>query len=135
MHNLFVYAPRDSVTFRRVDMLLRNVSLLARLVILPPGSQFTAPACLDLRSNDIIILVTENDDDIDHLLELSDEYHNFRIILVMPNSDVLSSGKHQLLTPRLLIYLDSNLEGIFQYLNKALKKMPKIAGKSHVEER
>ena len=122
MHNLFVYAPHDSVTFRRVDMLLRNVSLSARLVILPPGSQFTAPACLDLRSNDIIILVTENDADIDHLLELSDEYQDFRIILVLPNSEVISGNKHQLLTPRLMIYLDSNLDGIFQYLNKALKR-------------
>ena len=135
MRNLFVYAPHDSATFRRVDMLLREVSYFARLVILPPGSQFTAPACLDMRSNDIIILVTENDDDIDHLLELSDEYHNFRIILVMPNSDVLSSGKHQLLTPRLLIYIDSNLEGIFQYLKKKKKKIPPIVGQNHVELR
>lgn len=121
MRNLFVYAPHDSATFRQVNMLLRNVNLFSRLVILPPGTQFTATACLDLRSNDIIILVIENDTDIDHLLELSDEYQNFRIILVMPNSDMLSGNKHQLLTPRLLIYLDSNLGGLSQYLNKAFK--------------
>jgi hypothetical protein len=123
MHNLFIYAPHDSATFRRVDMLLRNVSLFARLILLPPGSQFTAPVCLNLRSNDVIVLVAENDDDIDHLLELSDEYQSFRIVLVIPSNDALSGSKYQSLTPRLITCLDVNLDDLFQYLNKAFKPL------------
>jgi len=123
MRNLFVYAPHDSATFRRVNELLRSVSLFARLIALPPGSQFTAPACLDLRSNDVIVLVAENDADIDHLLELSDEYRSFRIVLMVPSNDALSSSKYQSLTPRLVTCLDANLEDLFQYLNKAFKPL------------
>lgn len=123
MRNLFVYAPHDSATFRRVDMLLRNLSLFARLITLPPGSQFTAPACLDLRSNDVITLVAENEVDIDHLLELSDEYQSFRIVLIMPTDDQLSSSKYRLLTPRLLVSLDGNLDDLIQYLKKAFKPL------------
>ena len=123
MRNLFVYAPHDSATFRRVDMLLREVSLFARLVILPPGSQFTAPACLDLRSNDVMILVAENEADIDHLLELSDEYQSFRIVLIMPRSDLTYGNKLRLLTPRLLTSLDGNLDDLVQYLHKAFKPL------------
>jgi hypothetical protein len=123
MRNLFLYAPHDSATFRRVDIVLRNLSLFARLIILPPGSQFTSSACLDLRSNDVIILVAENEADIDHLLELADEYQSFRIVLVMPTDDQLPSSKYQLLTPRLLTSLDGNLESLFQYLKKAFKPL------------
>ena len=123
MRNLFVYAPHESSTFRRVEMLLRNASLFARIVLLPPGSQFTAPACLDLRSNDVIVLAAENDTDIDHLLELSDEFQSFRIVLVIPNSDALPGNKYQSLTPRLITCLDVNLDDLFQFLNKAFKPL------------
>lgn len=123
MRNLFVYAPHESSTFRRVEMLLRNASLFARIVLLPPGSQFTAPACLDLRSNDVIVLAAENDTDIDHLLELSDEFQSFRIVLVIPNSDALTGNKYQSLTPRLITCLDVNLDDLFQFLNKAFKPL------------
>lgn len=123
MRNLFLYAPHDSATFRRVEIVLRNLSLFARLIILPPGSQFTSPACLDLRSNDVIILVAENEADIDHLLELSDEYQNFRIVLIKPTNDQLPSSKYQLLTPRLLTSLDGNLDGLVQYLKKSFKPL------------
>ena len=123
MRNLFVYAPHESSTFRRVEMLLRNASLFARIVLLPPGSQFTAPACLDLRSNDVIVLAAENDTDIDHLLELSDEFQSFRIVLVIPNSDALTGNKYQSLTPRLTTCLDVNLDDLFQFLNKAFKPL------------
>lgn len=123
MRNLFVYAPHESSTFRRVEMLLRNASLFARIVLLPPGSQFTAPACLDLRSNDVIVLVAENDTDIDHLLELSDEFQSFRIVLVIPSSDALTGNKYQSLTPRLITCLDVNLDDLFQFLNKAFKPL------------
>lgn len=123
MRNLFVYAPHESSTFRRVEMLLRNASLFARIVLLPPGSQFTAPACLDLRSNDVIVLAAENDTDIDHLLELSDEFQSFRIVLVITNSDALTGNKYQSLTPRLITCLDVNLDDLFQFLNKAFKPL------------
>ena len=123
MRNLFVYAPHESSTFRRVEMLLRNASLFARIVLLPPGSQFTAPACLDLRSNDVIVLAAENDTDIDHLLELSDEFQSFRIVLVIPSSDALTGNKYKSLTPRLITCLDVNLDDLFQFLNKAFKPL------------
>jgi len=123
MRNLFVYAPHDSASFRRVEMLLRNLPLFARLITLPPGSQFTSPACLDLRSNDVIILVAENEVDIDHLLELADEYQSFRIVLIMSTDTQLPRSKYQLLTPRLLTFLDGALDNLVQYLNKAFKPL------------
>jgi hypothetical protein len=123
MRNLFVYAPHDSAAFRQVENLLHNQSLFARLVTLPPGSQFSSLACLDLRSNDVIILVAENEADIDHLLEFSDEYQSFRIILVIPTDNQPPSSKYQLLTPRLLAYLDGNLDELVQYLKKVFKPL------------
>ena len=123
MRNLFVYAPHISATFLQVEILLHDLSLFARMVTLPPGSQFTSPACLDLRSNDIIILVAENEADIDQLIQLSDEFQSFRIVLIMPRSDLSHGSKYQLLTPRLLVSLDGNLDDLVQYLKKAFKPL------------
>lgn len=123
MRNVFVYAPHASATYRQVEVLLRNLPLFARVIFLPPGSEFTSPACLDLRSNDVVVLVADNEADLDHLLALNDEYQSFRIVLIMPTSDLAYSNKHQLLTPRLLIHLDSNLDDLVQYLNKAFKPL------------
>ena len=121
MRNFFFYAPRDSQIFRQIEEILRQMPVSARLITLPPGSQFTAPACLELRSNDVVILFAEHDDDIEQLLTLSDEYMNFRILLVMPRSATPPMIQYRLLTPRLLVYLDDNLNDLFQYLQKTFK--------------
>jgi hypothetical protein len=120
MNNFFLYAVRASETFRAVEHFLGKMKLAGKLVTLPPGSQFTSPLCLQMRSNDILILFAHNEEDITHLLTQRDEYECFRILLIRTNKPLTADSKQSLLTPRFVFYLDSNMDDLYEYLNNIL---------------
>lgn len=119
MHHIFLYAPRDSETFRGVERFLGSMHLEGRLITLPPGSQFTSPLCLQMRSNDILILFAHDEEDIAHLLSQRDEYESFRILLIRKQAPA-GDSKQSLLTPRFVFTLDSNMDDLYGYLKKVL---------------
>jgi hypothetical protein len=121
MKNFFFYATRDSETFRWVEHFLSHLHLDGTLITLPPGSEFTSPLCLQLRSNDIFILFAQNEKDINDLLTLRDEYESFRIVLLMKNEQQAIDSKYQLLTPRFVFFLDSNIDDLSAYLKNLIK--------------
>jgi hypothetical protein len=116
MKKIFLYAAKDSDEFQSVEHFLSQLRLGGTLITLPPGSQFTSPLCLELRSNDILILFAQNEEDINDLLVQRDEYESFRILLIMKNKQQISESKYLLLTPRLVFYLDSNMDDLPGYL-------------------
>ena len=65
MNNVFLYAAKDSKSYRQVEEYLVNLSFDEKIIILPPGSQFSSPLCLHLRSNDVIVLYIEDREAID----------------------------------------------------------------------
>lgn len=120
MNNFFLYAARDSETFRRVEHFLGSMQLEDRLITLPPGSQFTSPLCLQMRSNDILILFAHDEEDIAHLLLQRDEYESFRILLIKKQTPHTGDSKQSLLTPRFVFSLDSNMDDLYGYLKNLL---------------
>ncbi len=116
MKNFFLYAARDSQIFRWIEHFLSKIHPDATLITLPPGSQFTSSLCLQLRSNDILILFAQDEADINDLLDLRDEYESFRILLIMKNQQQISDSKYPLLTPRFVFYLDSNMDDLPGYI-------------------
>lgn len=127
MNNVFLYANRDSKTYREVEEYLAKVSFNGKLIVLPPGSQFSSPLCLQLRSNDVIILFAENEEDIHALLALHDEYESFRIIVIVQNEKQATDNRLSIFSPRLIAYLDNGIDNISKYLiNIFLKKSQKF---------
>ena len=122
MKNFFLYAARYSETFRWIEHFLSKIHPDGTLITLPPGSEFTSPLCLQLRSNDILILFAQDEEEINDLLALRDEYESFRILLVMKNQLQISGSKYPLLTPRFVFYLDSNMDDLPGYLKNLLDK-------------
>lgn len=120
MNNFFLYAARDSETFHRVEHFLGSMQLEDRLITLPPGSQFTSPLCLQMRSNDILILFAHDEEDIAHLLLQRDEYESFRILLIRKQTPHTGDSKQSLLTPRFVFSLDSNMDDLYGYLKNLL---------------
>lgn len=121
MHNLFLYAARDSSAYRRVEEYLSQISFNGCLMVLPPGTKFSSPVSLELRSNDCIILFAETDKDIVELVSLNDEYESFRIILILTSEGRISTSKMQILSPRLIAYLDDNIEDVGTYIRNIFK--------------
>lgn len=122
MNNVFLYATRDSKLYRQVEGYLVNLSFDGKLVVLPPGSQFSSPLCLQLRSNDIVILFAETDEDVDKLIAMRNEYENYKIILITKNEEHVEGGKLMVLSPRFIAYLDNNIEGVLDYIINIFRK-------------
>jgi len=122
MKNIFLYAPRASESFRRVEEYMRQLPLNSALITLPPGSRFESPQCLHLRSNDVVILFALDDADISALLELRDEYENFRILLIIGNEKNITNNKYSYLSPRFVAYLDSNIDDATEFLVNIYRK-------------
>ncbi len=121
MNNVFLYAARDTSTYRQVEEYLTRVLFNGSLIILPPGTQFTSPACLELRSNDVIILFAETDEDIDDLLALNDEYESFRIIVIVKADNLINTNRLILFSPRMIAYSDKNINDVDIYLKNIFK--------------
>jgi len=122
MNNVFFYAARDTEAYGQVKKYLGDLPFNGTLIALPPGSEFTSPFCLQLRSNDFIILFAEEEDDIAHLLALREEFDCFRIILVVENEDRLKNSKFHLLSPRLIASIDTNIDEVSAFLASIFKK-------------
>lgn len=122
MKKLFLYAARDSAAFRHLESFLHRLSFGFRLVTLPPGTRFTSPLSLELRSSDPLVLYAGNDEDLDDLLRLRDEYDSFRILLVMRSCDQANDTRHRLLTPRMVFFLDTNLRSLPHYLRNLFRQ-------------
>ena len=122
MDNVFLYAARDSNSYRQVEEYLSKMSFNGKLRVLPPGSQFSTPLSLHLRSNDIIVHFAKNNEEMGELLHLHDEYECFRIILVLKSEDQVKDNKFMLLSPRFISYLDSNICDVSEYITNLLKK-------------
>ena len=121
MNNVFFYAAKDSKGYQQVRNYLANLSFNGSLITLPPGSQFSSPLCLQLRSNDFIILYAGDDEERDALIALHDEYDFFRVILILNNEDQFTNNQFSILSPRFISYLDDSLENVSKYLENIFK--------------
>src|SRR5665647_1699672 len=119
MHNIFLYAARDSQSYRQVEKYLANVSYNGEFIILPPGSRFSSPLCLHLRSNDIFILFAENDEDLAELCSSHGEYEDFRIILIVKDENQIQESKLKNISPRFIASLDGNIDDCLLYTSDA----------------
>ena len=122
MNNVFLYAAKDSKSYRQVEEYLANLSFDETIIVLPPGSQFSSPLCLHLRSNDVIVLYIEDGEAIDELLSIHREYESFRIIIITKSEDMIENDKLMALSPRFISYIDSNFEEFSFCIFNLLKK-------------
>ena len=122
MNKVFLYAAKDSTAYRQVEEYLTNMSFNGKLIILPPGSQFSSTLCLQLRSNDLFVLFAANNEEIDELVALHDEYECFKIILIVKDEEQTARNTFTLLSPRLISYLDNSIDDVGKYLVNIFKK-------------
>lgn len=122
MQNIFLYATRGSDSLSLVEEVLKKIPFTVNVVVLPPGSGFTSPASLEMRSNDLLILFAVDDSDIEQFISLRDEYESFRLILIMNRHNDITTNRYSLLSPRFVAYCESNLNEVIEYLSNIFRK-------------
>ena len=117
MDKLFLYAVRDSTTYREVEIHLRAILSKNKLIILPTGLGFFSSQSLLLRANDTIILYSENINDLNQLITMSGDFQFYRILLLVNEESQLKDNNYLSLYPRYTLSIETGMNSIINYLN------------------
>lgn len=85
--NIFFYTTNRSDAAEHYLGQLQELSILNEMTTLPPGALFLSPFALKLRSGDLLLLFAANSEELDGLLALKKELVDFRIILILADSE------------------------------------------------
>ncbi len=116
--NIFFYASTMSTAGKHYLKKLLGISELENITILPEGSLFLSPLALKLRSGDLIILFVADKQELDKLVTLRNEFNDFRIILILVNSDSETIRKAHLLQPSFITFLEEKTVTIKAVIKK-----------------
>lgn len=105
--SVFFYTTRWSDAAKRYLEQLQGLPVLKEITILPAGALFLSPLALKLRSGDLLILFAANTEELDELLALQSEFNEFRIILILADSEILR--KAHSLHPRFIAFQDEKM--------------------------
>jgi len=116
--NIFFYAGTRSIAGEHYLEKLLGLAELKNLLILPEGSFFLSPLALELRSGDLIILFVADTQELDKLITLRNEFYDFRIIIILVNSDSETIRKAHLLQPSFITFLEEKTVTIKAVIKK-----------------
>ena len=134
--NIFFYAASSLSTRKRCLEKLQKFSVLKDMTVLAGHSLFLSPLSLKLRSGDLIILFAANREDLNELVALQHDFKDFRIILILKESDNSTVRKAHLLQPSFITFLKEisvNLEEVVSKMAGVKTAMEKeIIGKNNL---
>ncbi len=116
--NIFFYAGTMSIAGKHYLEKLLGLAELKNITILPEGSLFLSPLALELRSGDLIILFVADTQELDKLIALKNEFNDFRIILILVDSDSQTIRKAHLLQPSFITFLEEKTVKIKAVIKK-----------------
>jgi hypothetical protein len=114
--NIFFYTANGSDSATHYLKRLQELPVLKKMMLLPGGSLFLSPLALTLRSGDLIILFVTNTEELDELVTLRNEFNDFRIILILADSEALP--KAHSLHPSFVAFEDENMMKVEAVIQK-----------------
>ena len=106
--NTFFYTTSRSDAAKHYMKRLQEFSILNDMTILPVGVLFLSPLALKLRSGDLLLIFVKDTKEFKELLTLRNEFSNFRLILILPDSTLLRDA-YALLQPRFIAFHDEEM--------------------------
>jgi len=116
--NTFFYAASASTIGKDCLRKLLQFSELEHMTILSGASLFLSPLSLKLRSGDLIILFAANRKELDEFISLRNDFINFRIILILADSDRETVRKAHLLQPSFIAFVEEQIVTLEAVINK-----------------
>ena len=116
--NIFFYAASSSSTSKDCLEKLQEISVLKNMTILSGQSLFLSPLSLNLRSGDLIIIFAADREDLNELVALQHDFKNFRIILILEDSDNATVRKAHLLQPSYITFVEEKAVSLEAVVNK-----------------
>ena len=116
--NTFFYATSASIIEKDCLRKLLQFSALEHMVILSGESLFLSPLSLKMRSGDLIILFAADAKELDEFIALRNDFINFRIILILADSDSETVRKAHLLQPSFIAFGEEQIVTLEAVINK-----------------
>ena len=120
--NIFFYTISRSDAAKYYMKCLQEFSVLKDMTILPAGALFLSPLTLKLRSGDLLLLFVTDTEEFKELLILKNEFSNFRLILILPDSTLLRDAYAQL-QPRFIAFHDEEVIKIEAVIKKTRESL------------
>ncbi len=124
--NTFFYAAGESDSSRRYLQQLSALSELDNMTILAGDSPFLSPSALSLRSGDLLLLFAADSHELDHLLRQKHSFTNFRVILILADSDRETIRKAHFLQPSFIAFLEDKTITIDAVIKKMTADSPGV---------
>jgi len=88
--------------------------------IIPLPDHFPASVFLDydMHSGDVLILIPNQREQLDHLLKMKELLQDFRLILILPDSAEETVTRGHLLMPRFLTFTDNDMDEVLHVLGR-----------------
>ena len=116
--NTFFYAASASIIGKDCLRKLLQFSELEHMAILSGESLFLSPLSLKLRSGDLIILFAADAKELDEFISLRNDFINFRIILILADSDSETVRKAHVLQPSFIAFVEEQIVTLEAVINK-----------------
>ena len=117
--NIFFYTPCRSDEDQYYLKQLQSLPVFETMTTLPAGSLFLSPLTLKLRSGDLLLLFASNTEELNELITLKNEFNDFRIILILADSMIISKG--YLLLPRFIVLHDEKISKLEAVIKKTIQ--------------
>ena len=131
--NVFFYAVSSSSTSKDCLERVLSFSALKEMTVLSGQSLFLSPLSLKLRSGDLIILFAADKEELNELVALQHDFKDFRIILILENSDNATVRKAHLLQPSFITFAEERSDSLEAVVSKMTGVNTTVA-KEFVEE-
>lgn len=120
--NIFFYTTSRSDAAKHYMKRLQEFSVLTDMTILPAGVLFLSPLTLKLRSGDLLLLFVTDTEEFKELSTLRNEFSNFRVILILPDSTLLRDA-YALFQPRFIAFHDEEMIKIEAVIKKTRESL------------
>lgn len=123
MRKVYLYTPEETLLYQKMRSSFLPLFEQEEVIELKPGSGFSDPRCINLRSGDLFILYASTPADLTNLSKYSSDFSDYRIILIAENTipDPYRAGLA--LHPRFTVLADSDLFELVHVINRIRRRM------------
>ena len=119
--NLLLYARDQNGSGKQLQEAVETVFPLNHIEICRTFDGLSSRLHLPRNGLEIAVLFAADSKDLANLVSLQDVFADFRIILIVPDSECDTISQAHTLRPRFLTYADSNVEEVGMVLQKMIE--------------
>ena len=121
--NILFYIPFEGN--EKINRLVSEVSLLARINIFQSIKDFSRRLCRPLHSHSVAVLIVDSKKQFLNIISIRSLLLEIPVILILPTREESTTAMGYTLVPRFLTYADGNLDEVVAVLGKMAEKYNK----------